>query len=90
MRKPRVLTKCVANSYAGPDERIVEFSANDGSSNGGLIRLFNLDGRLFVQLYRLEGVTVIAGNVRTVFNDKGDEVTLSQDTDIQEVNSDAG
>ena len=35
MCKPCVTKKCVANSYAAPHERIVEFA--DGRGNGGLI-----------------------------------------------------
>lgn len=35
MRKPRVLTRCVANVHALRDERIIEFSFPDGT--GGLI-----------------------------------------------------
>ena len=41
-RKPRVLTRCVANHYTDSDERIIEFSfpslaPGDGSCPGGLI-----------------------------------------------------
>ena len=47
-RKPSVLIKCVANNYAAPNERIVEF-------DGGLIRFVNADdGMLYVSLYRLD------------------------------------
>lgn len=57
MRKPRVLTKCVANYYASPNERIVEFSHGDKS---GLIsfRAMN-DGSMLVTVYRTDaGITV--------------------------------
>lgn len=50
MRKPSVKTKCVANAYAAPTERIVEYSAN---GIGGLISFtIQEDGTLFVHLYR--------------------------------------
>ena len=51
MCKPCVIKKCVANSYAAPHERIVEFA--DGHGNSGLISLFqHEDGRLTVDVYR--------------------------------------
>jgi hypothetical protein len=51
MRKPRVIKKCVAHRYAGPHERIVEFS--DDCGNGGLISLVqHEDGRMTVDVYR--------------------------------------
>ena len=51
MSKPRVIKKCVANGYAAPCERIVEFA--DGHGNGGLISLVqHEDGRLTVDVYR--------------------------------------
>ena len=62
MRKPRVLTKCVANAYTSNAERIVEFSngARDETYKGGLIAFRNLpDGTLLINLYRMDkGVTV--------------------------------
>lgn len=54
----RVNTNPVANQYAGPNERIVEFSSPAG---GGLIS-FRLpgDGTLRVDLYQLDDtVTVV-------------------------------
>ena len=49
-KKPRVVMTCVANRYAGPRERIVEFSHPNG---GGLISFFACeDGNLLVQVYR--------------------------------------
>ena len=51
MPKPRVLTKCFANTYSGPHERIVEFS----SKNGGLISFKETDDNgLLVGIYRLD------------------------------------
>jgi len=55
----RITTSCVANHYAGTDERIIEFM--DGKTNlGGLISFRRTnDGRLLVQVYRQdEGVIV--------------------------------
>jgi len=61
-RKPSVSTRCVANFYAGPEERIVEFSAPSGA--GGLISLqVGSDGKLSVHVYRLDDdVTVTVEN----------------------------
>lgn len=48
MKKPSVKTKCVANSHAAINERIIEF-------DGGLIAFHNRpDGVLLVSLYRLD------------------------------------
>lgn len=63
MARPRVLTKCVANTYAGGTERIVEFSNGERgmeAHKGGLISLRNMaDGTLRVEVYRCDaGVTV--------------------------------
>jgi hypothetical protein len=60
-RKPRVLTKCVANAHSAPNERIIEYSAG---TTGGLIsfRLMD-DGKLYVDLYRHDkGVVVRVGD----------------------------
>lgn len=44
MKRPKVLTRCVANQYATPNERIIEFTSKNG---GGLISFATLlDGRL--------------------------------------------
>lgn len=55
MSKPRVTTRCVANGYAGPHERIVEFGAGD-QGTGGLIS-FRVDdaGRLQISIYQVSG-----------------------------------
>lgn len=54
MRRPRLISPCVANRYAGENERIAEFSFKDGG--GGLIALRTLgDGTNIASLYRLEG-----------------------------------
>ncbi|MEW6359305.1 MAG: hypothetical protein AB1696_23420 [Planctomycetota bacterium] len=51
MATPRVLTRCVANHYAGKEERIVEYSFGDGI--GGLISFRQCpDGTCRVDLYR--------------------------------------
>lgn len=46
-----VNTSPVADRYAGPDERIVEFSSPEG---GGLVSFMVRDGKLIVDLYRLD------------------------------------
>lgn len=46
--KPKVNTKCVANNYAGPNERIIEFSSRYG---GGLIAFMETVGGLRVDVY---------------------------------------
>lgn len=60
--KPRVLTKCVANSYTGPTERIVEFSSDTHAGAGGLIRLANTDEGLLVQVYRVTKTRVMVSH----------------------------
>lgn len=51
-RRPSITTKCVADSYHAPGERIVEFSSANG---GGLISFREMeDGTLTVNLYRLD------------------------------------
>ena len=50
--KTRIITKCVANHYAGPNERIIEFSHSNG---GGLISFVETDdNRLIVEVYRID------------------------------------
>lgn len=50
MKRPRVLTRCVAHHYALPDERIIEFSHK---GVGGLISFQpRADGGLDVYVYR--------------------------------------
>jgi hypothetical protein len=52
MRKPSVRRHCVANRYAGPAERIIEFT---GKAGGGLISLRNTeDGATTVDVYRCD------------------------------------
>lgn len=57
MAKPRVITKCVANTYAGRDERIIEFSSDAG---GGLISFRLVNGALNINLYRVDGSVIVA------------------------------
>lgn len=62
LRKPRVLTQCVANQYAAPHERIVEFSfpSTDGPA-GGLISFTDREELPpLVQVYRVDGCKVTA------------------------------
>lgn len=58
MAKPKVDTNPVANQYAMPNERIVEYSTRSGL--GGLISLREADdGRLLVELYRHDAAVEI-------------------------------
>jgi hypothetical protein len=51
-RKIKIITNCVANHYASPNERIVEFNSPYG---GGLISFWmHEDGTLSVDLYELD------------------------------------
>lgn len=63
-RKPRVILTCGANTYSAPEERIIEFSFEDGT--GGLIsfRQPSPDAGLGehlgrVEIYRTEGKVLI-------------------------------
>jgi hypothetical protein len=60
--KPRVNLKCRANIYAGPAERIIEFTfpGSPNPSTGGLIAFRHLsDGQLVVEITRVDdGITV--------------------------------
>lgn len=50
MKKPKIITKCVANQYTAKNERIIEFS---NGMYGGLIRFINTeDGKMSVHVYR--------------------------------------
>ena len=55
-RKPRVTVRCVANHYAAPAERIVEFSFPDTPGPlGGLISFYaHGDGNCTVNLFRVD------------------------------------
>lgn len=63
MSKPKVTINCVANHYASPDERIIEFlgKGSDGKRLGGLIRFFvsPYSGRLYVDVYRQDRDVVV-------------------------------
>ena len=71
--KPKVITKCVANNYALPNERIIEYTFGpdgNGGSIGGLIRFLQTDeGRYIVLLYRhdpnLQNFGFCPGNSKT-------------------------
>jgi hypothetical protein len=56
MRKPRVMTKCVANTYAAPNERIIEFGSDNG---GGLIAFRMVDENLVVDVYRTDPTVIV-------------------------------
>ena len=59
-RKPKITLNCVANHYAEPNERIIEFSHENG---GGLVSFSVLNnGNLLVSVYRQdETVYVTSG-----------------------------
>lgn len=74
MRKPRVITNCVANSFTGDNERIIEFSdaateAPDSGVTGGLIAFRRTDdGRLTISVYALSGpIDVVVGDNAPVY-----------------------
>lgn len=57
MKKPSINTRCVANHYAAPNERIIEFSNANGG--GGLISFRTAeDGSIVVEVYRQENTVV--------------------------------
>ncbi len=67
--KPRVNTRCVADRYAAPNERIIEFSSDCG---GGLISLAEHDGRLHVNVYNYDPTVVpIVSYPHTTFYREG-------------------
>lgn len=51
MLKPKISTRCPANQYAGPDERIIEFSFPNGE--GGLIS-FKMGDHPIVDVYNCD------------------------------------
>jgi len=58
MTKPMVETNPVANRYAGPNERIVEYATRSGK--GGLIAFRETnDGQLLVDLYQHDAAVEI-------------------------------
>ena len=64
MSKPRVTTKCVANTYAAPNERIIEISSGNrrGTGNGCLVSIRDMDdGTLLIQVYRADGGVEVTG-----------------------------
>lgn len=58
MRKPIVKTKCVANGYAAPNERIVEVTS-DTYGTGCLIRFVKTDAGLEIQVYRAGNKVIV-------------------------------
>lgn len=48
-RKPRVITDCVANRYARPDERIIEIA--DAHGNGALLAVSASAAGLLLEIY---------------------------------------
>lgn len=57
MKKPKVLTRCVANAYAAPNERIIEFT---NGTCGGLMSLRTMpDGSLAVGIYQQDATVKV-------------------------------
>ena len=54
--KPKVKLNCVASKYAGPTERIIEFSSKSG---GGLIAFREHDGKLTVDVYHQDATVEV-------------------------------
>lgn len=55
MRKPTVLTRCVANTYVGRNERIIEVSDRESDGAGCLISITRTpDKKLVISVYRGE------------------------------------
>lgn len=71
MSKPIVNTNPVANTYAGPSERIVEFSSGKPNGPGGLISVTRKDdGAVRVDVYRMdERVEVVLSKERPLYVD---------------------
>lgn len=63
MKRPRVITRCVADAYHASGERIIEVAfGNEGA--GALISLRTLpDGSHRIEVYRVDDVTVFAPEV---------------------------
>lgn len=61
MKRPRVITKCVASAFQSSNERIIEFSfpgTEDGKGGGplgGLISFRNVDGKARAALAKAKG-----------------------------------
>lgn len=69
MKKPKIITKCVANHYAMNNERIIEFS---NGTTGGLISICNIEGctgepdTIRIYVYSCDpGVTIVPGEGTT-------------------------
>lgn len=59
MSRPTVNINCVAQQYAGPDERIIEFMDRK-LNKGGLIRLWRCDdGTLRLDIYRCDDGIIV-------------------------------
>lgn len=67
MKKPRLISPCVADRYAGPGERIAEFSFPEAASGGGdlpggliSLRYGRGERRPMIYVHRVEGCDVAA------------------------------
>lgn len=61
MGSVRINTSPVANRYASPDEKIVEFSAGTDGAGGLISFTVREDGTIRVHVYRHESTTVTVG-----------------------------
>lgn len=61
LKRPSIKSPCVADRYAGPGERIAEFSAPNGK--GGLISIRQINGGdgVLVSVYRTDPGVAVAG-----------------------------
>lgn len=74
MSKPRVKVNPPASQYCGKDERIIEFSGGKDAT-GGLIAFRMVDGKLIVDLYRLDANVAVRCPAENV------QVQLKEDTE---------
>lgn len=58
MKKPSVNVNPVANKYSAPDERIVEFTFDNGV--GGLISFRTVNGTPTVEIYRCDMSVIVS------------------------------
>lgn len=59
MKRPSLKTRCVADRYASPGERIAEFAFPDGT--GGLLSMRQVGGEPVIEVYRVNGTVRVRG-----------------------------
>jgi hypothetical protein len=72
LRRPKVLRRAIADHYASPGQRIIEFSFPDGA--GGLIsfRQARGDAPNRIELYRVTNGTQVCACGQVLIETKGD------------------